>query len=144
MKSVLFVLLLCSFQFSFAFGLSGNWTGQGQLKINGQIQEQPCQMTLNIEHTETTFCVLKSEFKCSGMNIVNKKQTVLQIKDGQLLNGETVLGTISESQMHSQSTMPDGRSSEYLIELKDPTQLFYKDSVEWYKGYVTEIEGVLN
>lgn len=144
MKSVLFVLLLCSFQFSFAFGLSGNWTGQGQLKINGQIQEQPCQMILNIEHTESTFCVLKSEFKCPGMNIVNKKQTVLQIKDGQLLNGETVLGTISEIQMHSQSTMPDGRSSEYLIELKDPAQLFYKDSVEWYKGYVTEIEGVLN
>jgi hypothetical protein len=144
MKLPIFVLLLCSFQFSFAYGLSGNWAGQGQLKINGQIQDQPCQMTLNIEHTESTFCVLKSEFKCPGMNIVNKKQTVLQIKDGQLLNGETVLGTISETQMYSQSTMPDGRRSEYLMELKDATQLFYKDSVEWYKGYVTEVEGVLN
>lgn len=143
MKLALFLLVIASFQFSFAFGLSGNWSGQGSFKINGELQPEPCQMTLIIEHTESTFCVVKSRFKCPGMNIVNKQQTVLQIRDGKLYNGETILGTISETQMHSQSTMADGRTSEYLIELKNQQALYYKDSVEWVKGYITEIEGTL-
>jgi hypothetical protein len=140
----IFLLILFLNQFVFAYGLSGHWSGQGTMRINGVLQEELCQMVLIIEHKVESFCVLKSEFRCSGMNIINKHQTVLQIVDGKLMNGLTVLGTINESSMQSHTVMNDGRKSDYNMYIDVNKKLFYKDSVEWAKGYVTEVKGLLN
>lgn len=141
-----FTVIFFAAQFAFSYGLTGEWQGQGQFKINDQLQTEPCQLTLHIDHQIDSFCVLKSEFKCPGMTFRNKTQTVLKIQDGQLYLDGQVMGQISETEMISKYFFPDGREQSYHIQ-KSSTQksenLFYSDHIEWTKTYLTEINGPL-
>ena len=126
-----------------AYGLTGQWRGQGPLAINGVVQDGLCQMELDIEHTSETFLVARSYFKCPGMNFVNKPQKPMQIKDGKLYSGDKVMGEISEDTMKSFTLFPDGREQNYFIHKNADGSLQYWDRVDWTTAYSTAVSGTL-
>lgn len=137
-----FLILFFLWPVSVWADFSGVWRGQGQLLSPNQPPVACTSMTIDIEQTETTFFVRRSEFLCGSLRIRNKNPQVLRIEDDSLWMNDLKLGSITSSLIETQLISASGLQQSFQLRL-DNSQLSYADSVDWSISYSTQVRGIL-
>lgn len=112
--------------------LSGSFLGKGEALFKSGKKLHCDEIFLNIKTKEAAFYMNEGGYSCSSLqaSFDNFKMT---IKDGKLLDGNKVLGSISDSEL-DYKIHDEADSSTYHLNLKKISQNTIIYSEEWHDG----------